>query len=87
MNKTPLTRLILNDNFLFGITDLGNVWRAEKGVFVLIQPKCEAVEYELPFFHCKNPNQINPFTDRSLSTVEDLQEFCKENDIELIFTM
>lgn len=87
MNKTPLTRLVLKDSFLFDITDLGNVWMAQIDSFVLIQPKCEAVQYELPFFHCKNPNQINSFTDRSLSTVEDLQEFCKENNIELRFTM
>jgi len=87
MNKTPLTRLILKDNFSFDITDLGNVWIAQTGSFVLIQPKCEAIQYELSFFHCKNPNIINSFTDRSLSTVEDLQEFCKENNIELRFTM
>jgi len=87
MNKTPLTRLILKDNFLFDITDLGNVWMAQIGSFFLIQPKCEAIQYELPFFHCKNPNQINSFMDRSINSVEDLQQFCKENNIELRFTM
>jgi len=87
MNKTPLTRLILKDNFLFDVIDLGNVWVAEIGSFVLIQPKCEAIQYELPFFHCKNPNQINSFTDRPINSVEELQQFCKENAIELKFTM
>lgn len=87
MNKTLLTRQILKENFLFDITDLGNVWMAQIGSFVLIQPKCEAIQYELPFFHCKNPNQINSFTDRSINSVEDLQQFCKENNIELRFTM
>jgi len=87
MNKTPLTRLILKDNFLFDVIDLGNVWVAEIGSFVLIQPKSEAVDFELPFFHCKSDNQINSFFDRSLNSVEELQQFCKENAIELNFTM
>lgn len=87
MNKTPLTRQILNDYFNFDITDLGDIWRAQNKNLILIQPKCKAIKQELSFFHCKKPNSINSFTDRQINTVEDLQQFALEEGFYLKFIM
>ena len=88
MQKTILTRQILKDNFGFDITDCGEFWLAEKDKFFkLIQPKSAVIETELYFFHTFTKITIENLHKNAFKTVEDLQEFCKKNYIELKFTM
>jgi len=87
MNKTPLTRQILKDNFEFNIIDCGEFWVAKKGNFKLIQPKSAIIQYELSFFHCFNESTIENISDRSINTVEELQKYCKERSVDIKFTM
>lgn len=87
MNKTPLTKQILKDDFGFDIIDCGEFWVAKFNHFKLIQPKSQIIKYELSFFHCFNETTIENISDRSINTVEELQEYCKQRNINLKFTM
>lgn len=87
MQETLLTRKILKENFNFELIDMGDFWKAKKDNFVLLQPKCAIIEYELSFFYCMSENQINTFTDYTINTVEDLQRLCERENLNIKFTM
>ena len=87
MNEITLTRKILIEDFGFAINDMGDFYMLQKNDFILLQPKCAIIEYELSFFYCKAPNQINTFTDETINTVEDLQRLCERKGIDLKFTL